>query len=98
MSPTLRQDGKWLRAALIAAMALTISISTAARPALAADDDEDKWDTIDNKILRGIMGGLGLKRDGDEAGIDYHERSPLVVPPSRDLPVPQTAATVTADP
>jgi len=98
MSPTLRQDGKWLRAALIAAVALTISISTAARPALAADDDEDKWDTIDSKILRGILGGLGLKRDGEEAGIDYHERSPLVVPPSRDLPVPQTAATVTADP
>jgi hypothetical protein len=96
MSPTIWQDGKWLRAGLIAAVALTLTLGATTGPAFAEDDD-DKWDTIDNKILRGILSGLGLKRDG-EGGIDYHERSPLVVPPSRELPPPQNAATVTNDP
>jgi hypothetical protein len=97
MSPTIWQDGRWLRAAFIAAVALTLTLGNTSRPAFAEEDEEDKWDTIDNKILRGILSGLGLKRDG-EGGIDYHERSPLVVPPSRDLPVPQNAATMTNDP
>ena len=96
MSASIWQDGKWLRAIFAAAVALTIVFGHTVRPALA-EDDEDKWDTIDNKILRGILNGLGLKRDG-EAGIDYHERSPLVVPPTRDLPPPETTATITTDP
>ena len=95
MSPTIWQDGKWLRAAFIAAVALTLTLGHTTRPAFAEEDEEVKWDTIDNKILRGILTGLGLKKDG-EAGIDYHERSPLVVPPSRDLPLPQNAATMTS--
>src|SRR5262249_22245444 len=35
--------------------------------------------------------GLGLKNTV-EPGINYHERSPLVVPPTRDLPPPQQAS------
>ena len=34
------------------------------------------------------MEGLGLKRDG-EANINYQERAPLVIPPSRNLPPPE---------
>jgi len=33
------------------------------------------------------MESLGLRRDG--AGIDYQERAPLVIPPSKDLPPPE---------
>jgi hypothetical protein len=51
----------------------------------AAADDEDQMPDV--QFFRGVMKGLGLKR-GDDA-IDYHERSPLVVPPSRDLPPPE---------
>ena len=36
------------------------------------------------------MSGLGLRRDGE--GIDYRERSPLVVPPARNLPKPETGS------
>ena len=39
------------------------------------------------RFFRSILAGLGLRRDGD--GIDYRERSPLVVPPSRNLPPPE---------
>jgi len=52
-------------------------------PVRAADDEP----TFDEKIVRGIMDGLGLKRDG-EANINYRERAPLVIPSSRDLAPP----------
>jgi hypothetical protein len=57
--------------------------------ALAQDDDDDD-ELPDVKFFRSILTGLGLKKDGTASGIDYHERSPLVVPPTRDLPPPQT--------
>ncbi|MBI3433879.1 MAG: hypothetical protein HY056_02190 [Proteobacteria bacterium] len=60
-----------------------------------AEDDEDEW--IDTRILRGILKGVGLRR-GDEAGIDYRERSPLVVPPSRSLPPPESANVAAQNP
>lgn len=53
-------------------------------PAGAAEDEP----TFDEKIMRGIMDGLGLKRDG-EATINYQERAPLVIPPGRDLMPPE---------
>ena len=53
-------------------------------PVRAADDEP----TFDQKIMNGIMDGLGLKRDG-EANINYRERAPLVIPSSRDLAPPE---------
>jgi hypothetical protein len=71
-------------------LAIVASAGTGVR---AADDDEDE--AIDTKIIRGFLSGLGLRRDG--GGIDYRERSPLVVPPMRDtstpaLPAPQSGS------
>ena len=51
----------------------------------AADDDVP----IDTKIFRGILEGLGLRKDGE--AINYQERAPLVIPPSRALPPPEKA-------
>ena len=59
--------------------------------AQAGDDDSNADDWIDTKIVKGILNGIGLKNTV-EPGINYHERSPLVVPPTRDLPAPQVAA------
>jgi hypothetical protein len=43
------------------------------------------------------MQGLGFRDpNGTYGGIDYNERSPLVVPPTRDLPAPQTTAATPA--
>lgn len=61
-------------------------------PVRAADDDVP----VDQKFLRGIMEGLGFKRDG-EATINYQERAPLVLPPSRDLPPPEKGDAITAN-
>ena len=62
--------------------------------ARAADGDP----SLESKIYRGILEGLGLKRDG-EAAINYGERAPLVIPPGHDLPPPErTNAAVTQNP
>jgi hypothetical protein len=65
---------------------LGIMLVVAAGAAAIAEDDEDE-DTLEMKVIKGIMRGVGA--DVDRAGIDYRERSPLVIPPSRDLPPPQ---------
>ena len=61
-------------------------------PALAGDDEP----SFDQKIMNSIMEGFGFKRDG-EVGINYQERAPLVIPPSRDLPPPENSGAVTAN-
>ena len=71
---------RWNRIAAAGLMGLAI-VASAGTGVRAADDDEDE--AIDTKIFRGFLSGLGLRRDG--GGIDYRERSPLVVPPDREL-------------
>jgi hypothetical protein len=57
------------------------SQTTAAR----ADDDGPS-------VIGSIMNALGFKgADSHYDGIDYNERSPLVVPPTKDLPAPANA-------
>jgi hypothetical protein len=56
-------------------------------PAFAADDDDEG--TWDQQALRSILRGIGL-RNGREGSIEFKERPPLVVPPNRDLPPPDT--------
>lgn len=72
------------------ALALGAALVVTSGPARAADDDVP----LDTKIFRGIMEGLGFKRDGD--AISYQERGPLVIPPRLDLPPPEKAAGVAA--
>ena len=60
----------------------------------AAEDEEDV--PLDTKLMRQFLKDSGPARDGE--GIDYRERAPLVVPPSRNLPPPQSEAAVTANP
>ena len=65
-----------------AASVLVFGAAAVSGPApVSAADNEPSWD---EKMMRGIMDGLGLKRDG-EPGINYQERAPLVLPPGRDL-------------
>ena len=83
-----------LRVALTgAAVAILLSVNIGA--ALAGDDDDDDDLSFEQKIIRNLMHGIGAV-DGTEKGIDYKERSPLVVPPKIDLPPPEQARTNTA--
>jgi len=48
-------------------------------------------DSGDSGLFGSVLKSLGI---GGENHIEYRERPPLVVPPTRDLPPPQTSATV----
>jgi hypothetical protein len=62
-------------------------IAGTAGAAFAADDDDEGW--YDQRFLRKVLRGIGLQ-NGREGRIEYKERPPLVVPPNRDLPPPDT--------
>ena len=71
-------------AAMAGTLALALSLAGSAAAQSAADEEDVPLDT---KIFRTIMKDLGMRRDGE--GIEYRERAPLVVPPSRELRPPQ---------
>src|SRR6266567_8750794 len=81
-----------LRRLLLAYACGMVLCLPAALTAHAEDDD----DTFEQKIIKNILGGMGV--DVGRAGIDYRERSPLVIPPTRDLPPPQAAGTTARNP
>ena len=83
--------GVSVRALRIAAVALAVGLVMMTGAARAQEDDDDDK-TFEEKIIEGIMAGIG-GTNMDNRGIDYRERSPLVVPPKLDLPPPQAAAT-----
>src|SRR5664280_369530 len=63
-------------------------------PARAGDTDDGV--PIDTKIIRGILEGFGLRRDGSES-ISYRERAPLVLPPTHTLPPPENSGAALAN-
>jgi len=75
------------RAMRLAAIALGVGLVMAAGPVRAADDEEEDDRTFEEKIIANIMSGIG-GTNMENKGIDYRERSPLVVPPRLDLPPP----------
>jgi hypothetical protein len=80
------QNTSLTRALRFAAVALGVGLVMAAGPVRAGDDDDDDK-TFEEKIIEGIMAGIG-GTNMENKGIDYRERSPLVVPPKIDLPPP----------
>src|SRR6516225_7509580 len=79
------------RAARLSAVVLGVGLLVASGAARAQEaDDDDK--TFEEKIIEGIMKGIG-GTNMDNTGIDYRERSPLVVPPKLDLPQPAASST-----
>jgi hypothetical protein len=83
-------------AATAAILAVTLSLALSAGLAYAADDEEEDV-PLDTKLFRQFMKDIGAQRDGP--GIEYRERAPLVVPPSRNLPPPQdVTGSVAANP
>jgi len=86
-APNRRRLARTLR---IAAVALGLGMMANAHIAHAQDSDDDD-STFEEKIIKNIMGGIGAT-NMDNRGIDYRERSPLVIPPKIDLPPPVSAS------
>jgi hypothetical protein len=74
-------------AVLGAVLGVFLVMAASSGAALAGDDEEEG--TFDQKFLRNVMRSIGL-RNGHEGAIEYKERPPLVVPPTRELPPPDT--------
>ena len=72
------------RALRLAAIGLGIGLVMTVSAARAGDDEEDTR-TFSQKFVDGVKAGFTIT-NMDSKGIDYRERSPLVVPPQLDLP------------
>jgi len=83
---------RWRKASALALVVIALACASLGSARAAEDEDVP----ADTKFLRGFMSVLGLQRDG--TGIEYRERAPLVVPPSRDLPAPQTESVTARNP
>jgi hypothetical protein len=83
------------RCVRLAAVAAGIAVVLSSGMARAQDDDDDT--TFEEKFISNLMSGIGAT-NMDNKGIDYRERSPLVIPPKIDLPPPGSAATEIRDP
>src|SRR4030088_1563862 len=68
----------------LAVVALGVGLVMTAGAARAQDDDEDDK-TFEEKIIEGIMAGIG-GTNMENRGIEYRERSPLVVASKLGLP------------
>jgi hypothetical protein len=79
------------RAALGGMLGIVVLAVYAPGTARAQDSEPDSIWNLDRRVFKGFMNGIGL-RDGTESTIEYRERSPLVVPPNRNLPPPQANA------
>jgi hypothetical protein len=83
------------RALRLAVAALGIGLVMTAGAARAQQADEDDK-TFEEKVIEGIMAGIG-GTNMENRGIDYRERSPLVVPPKLDLPPPVASSSEVKD-
>jgi hypothetical protein len=72
-------------------MGALLVIAGSAVTAFAADDDGEGF--YDQRLLRSFLRGLGLS-NGREGKIEYKERPPLVVPPTRNLPPPEATGSI----
>jgi hypothetical protein len=80
-----------------AALAVVLATSLVAFDASLLRAGQDNDITIDENAWNKMMTRLGLRKSpGSEGDIDYTERSPLVVPRTRDLPPPGTLSAAPA--
>jgi hypothetical protein len=80
---------RWLARGAALGMALLV-----ASPVIAAEDDDDDGTadmSFEQRMIHQLMSGIGATNGYNNKGIDYRERSPLVIPPSTNLPAPDSA-------
>ena len=88
--------GALMRAMRLAVVALGVGLVLMAGAARAEDDEEDDK-TFEEKIIEGLMAGIG-GTNMENRGIEYRERSPLVVPPKLYLRPPEQVKSEIKDP
>jgi hypothetical protein len=96
MKSSYAMKSRWTEHLTRSALAGVVGLAVLASGSVAQAQDDDSssssiWN-FDRQVFRGIARGLGLQSGADPT-IDYRERSPLVVPPSRNLPPPESGST-----
>jgi hypothetical protein len=81
------RDSSKKRIFSVAVVSMGLGLAMTAGAARAGDDDR----TFSEKVMDGFYGTI-RGTNMDNRGIDYRERSPLVVPPTLDLPPPASAS------
>jgi hypothetical protein len=81
------------RTAVAGALVLAVALGSASAWAQNASEEELPSDT---KFLRKLFKEFGMQMDGE--AVEFRERAPLVVPPSRDLPPPQSGDVTARNP
>jgi hypothetical protein len=76
-----------------AALGLALAVGLLAVPQAARAGDENSSSDFYKATFGRFLEGFGLK-SGDEAGIQYRERAPLVLPPNNALPPPEKTSVV----
>lgn len=82
---------KFSRALVLSVAIGSLALSSSAF-AQEEDDDGSAGMTFEQKLIHQFMTGLGATNGRGNSNIKYRERSPLVLPPSANLPTPQPAA------
>jgi hypothetical protein len=85
LAQKIRTRGGWKQRARLAALSGALGLIALAGMAGGIAHAQSSGDGLWGSMLK----SLGI---GDENNIEYRERPPLVVPPTRDLPPPQTTA------
>jgi hypothetical protein len=83
-----------LRGVRLAAVATGVAVVLSAGMARAQDDENASFE---DKVITKIMHGLGAT-NMENSSIEYRERSPLVIPPSTELPQPGSGVAEARDP
>jgi len=85
-------DRRWTqlarRTAVGGVLSLVVLTAFAQGAARAQEDEANSIWNLDKRLMDGFAKGLGLKSPTDSP-VEYRERSPLVLPPSRNLPPPE---------
>jgi hypothetical protein len=76
----------------IGALVLSTAVLLFGRGAVLAQETAPAYEeeSFQQKVVKGVLGAVGLDT-GANHQIDYRERAPLVIPPTNDLPPPESA-------
>jgi hypothetical protein len=85
---------RFLAPCTAAICSLAIATLVAAAPARAQDDGK----SFDQKFFGSVLHSLGLENGDQGPGIDYRERGPLVIPPTKTLPPPENSDAAAKNP
>ena len=87
---TLTAKAALMRLFKVAGMACALTLVVASNVARAEDDGEQQPEmSFEHKMIDGLLRGLGGQTmEDNNKGIEYRERSPLVIPSKLDLPPP----------